>query len=222
MMTPAGVDFLRQVDTPTVANAIERLAVRDRTDGFIGGSIRAIVPPRQPMVGRAVTVEMTSRPGPVAGRAMYWEMWEAVAAEAASVLVVKDVSGTPARCAYIGEVMARIAMSLGCVGFVTDAGVRDLDEVEAIGFPLFGAFVVASHGNFEVIAIGREVDMDGQPIRPGDLLHGDRNGIVVVPEASIATLPDAIQEIRASESADIAFIGSEAFDLATARSRAGY
>jgi 4-hydroxy-4-methyl-2-oxoglutarate aldolase len=221
-MTSAGVDFLKQVDTPTVANAIERLSLRDRTDGFIGGSIRAIVPPREPMVGRAVTVEMTSRPGPVAGRDKYWQMWEAVAAVSASVLVVKDVSGAPARCAYVGEIMARIAMRLGCVGFVTDAGVRDLDEVGAIGFPLFGAFVVASHGNFEVTAIGREVEMDGQPIQPGDLLHGDRNGIVVVPEASIASLPNAIEAIRVSEEADLAFIGSEAFDLAIARSRAGY
>lgn len=221
-MNPAGVDYLRHVDSPTVANAIERLQLRDRTEGFIGGSIRAIVPPRAPMVGRAVTVEMTSRQGPVAGRDKYWEMWQAVAAESGSVLVVKDVSGKPARCAYIGEVMARMAMRLGCVGFVTDAGVRDLAEVEVAGFPLFGAFVVASHGNFEVTAIGREVEMDGQLIRAGDLLHGDRNGIVVVPEASIPSLRNVVEEIRASEAADLEFISSEDFDLATARARAGY
>jgi 4-hydroxy-4-methyl-2-oxoglutarate aldolase len=220
---PADLEFLRSVDSPTVANAIERLHPRDRTQGFVGGSVRCLFPSLGPMVARAVTLTMTSRPGPVAARAGYWRMWEAVsAADPGSVLVVQDLSGAPSRCAYVGEVMATMAQRSGCVGFVTDGGVRDLAEVEALGFHLFAAQVVVSHGNFEVVDVGVDVTLDGELIRSGDLLHADRNGIVVVPDAVLAQLPAEVEAIRRSEAEYLAFIGSADFSLAEARRRAGY
>ena len=60
--------FLREVDSPTIANAIEPFKVRDRTEGFIGGEVRALFPEMAPMVGIALTVTMTNTPGPIAGR----------------------------------------------------------------------------------------------------------------------------------------------------------
>jgi 4-hydroxy-4-methyl-2-oxoglutarate aldolase len=217
------VEFLRSVDSPTVANAIERIDPRDRTVGFLGGSVRCLFPSLGTMVGRAVTVTMTSRPGPTASRAGYWRMWDALsAAVSPSVLVVQDVSGAPSRCAYVGEVMATMATRLGCVGFVTDGGVRDLAEVEALGFHLFAAQVVVSHGNFEVVDVGRDVTLDGQVLRTGDLLHGDRNGIVVVPDGVVGQLPAEVEAIRRGEADYLAFIASADFSVAEAKRRAGY
>ena len=60
--------FLKGVDSPTIANAIEPFKVRDRTDGFIGGEVRALFPEMPPMVGAALTVTMNNTPGAVAGR----------------------------------------------------------------------------------------------------------------------------------------------------------
>ena len=139
-----------------------------------------------------------------------------------SVIVGQDISGAPTRCAYIGEVMATMATRLGCVGFVTDGGVRDLAEVEALGFHLFAAQVVVSHGNFEMVDVGGDVTLDGEVIRNGDLLHGDRNGIVVVPDDVLGQLPAEVEAIRRSEAEYMAFITSSEFSIAEAKRRAGY
>lgn len=219
----ADLEFLRSVDSPTIANAIERFDVRDRTEGFVGGAIRCMYPAAAPMVGHAVTVTMSSNRGPIASRKGYWEMWEAVgAAPSPSVIVVQDVSGAPSRCAYVGEVMATLATRLGCVGLVTDGGVRDLSEIEALGFQLFAAHAVVSHGNFAIVEVGGDVSLDGQTIRSGDILHGDRNGIVVIPPATLNELPAVVAHLREDETQLMAFYKASEFSLSAARSRAGY
>ena len=52
-MTAEQLAFLRSVDSPTIANAIESFNIRDRTEGFIGGQVRALYPELPPMVGTA-------------------------------------------------------------------------------------------------------------------------------------------------------------------------
>lgn len=217
-LSRADLEFLCSVDSPTIANAIERFDVRDRTEGFIGGSIRCASPGLGTMVGQAVSVTMSSRPGPVTSREGYWQMWEAVeAAPSPSVLVVQDVSGAPSRCAYFGEVMATLATRLGCVGLVTDGGVRDLVEIEALGFHLFATHAVVSHGNFEIVDVGNDVTLDGQIVRAGDVLHGDRNGIVIVPPETLGGLPAVVLEVRRREAELMASFGSPGFTIAAAR-----
>ena len=113
--------FLQGVDSPTISNAIEPFKVRDRTEGFIGGEVRALFPEMRPMIGVALTVTMTNTPGATAGRDTYWRMYEALShMPAPSVLVVQDISGAPSRCALAGEVMTTMAMRVGAVGMVTD------------------------------------------------------------------------------------------------------
>src|ERR687893_1830339 len=84
------VAFLRSVDSPTISNAIEPFKVRDRTEGFIGGEVRSLFPEMPPMVGAALTVTMTNRAGPIAGRENWWRMYEALSQlPAPSVLAVQ-------------------------------------------------------------------------------------------------------------------------------------
>jgi len=215
--------FLQGVDSPTVANAIETFAVRDRCDGFIGGSVECQFPELGVMVGRAVTVTMTSVPGAIASRDGYWAMWDALdAMEGPAVLAIQDVSGAPHRCAYAGEMMATLAQRLGAVGMVTDGALRDVDEVRAIGFHYFMQYPVVSHGNFSIESVGEPIELDGQRVEPGDLLHGDRNGIVIVPDDVLAGLPDAIAGIRERESTQLAYMRSDSFTLADLKQRSGY
>ena len=225
-ITPIGendLTFLKGVDSPTIANAIEPFKVRDRTEGFIGGEIRSLFPEMPPMVGAALTVTMTNTPGPVAGRENWFRMYEALAElPAPSVLVVQDVSGAPTRCAFAGEVMATLAMRLGAVGMVTDGGVRDVHEVRELGFAYFSRYVVVSHGNFDIVDIGTPIVLDGQEIETGDILHGDANGVVIVPREILNGLPDAVQEVRTRERATMDFIKSSEYTIAAARQRAGY
>ena len=114
-LTDEQLAFLRSVDSPTIANAIEVFKVRDRTEGFVGGAVRCLFPDLGVMVGRALTVTVGNEPGEVASRDGYWRMWQTLEQMAGpAVLVMQDVSGRPSRCAYAGEVMATLAQRLGC------------------------------------------------------------------------------------------------------------
>ena len=215
--------FLRGVDSPTVANAIELFRVRDRTEGFVGGAVRSLFPELPPMVGAALTVTMGDEPGPVKSRDGYWSLWEALATvPAPSVVVVQDRSGRPTRVAFCGEVMATMAQRLGAAGYVTDGTVRDVAEVRALGLPYFASGVSVSHGNFSVEEVGVDVTLDGQVVRTGDVLHGDANGIVIVPRDVLADLPGAVAEIRSKEGELLELIRSDAFTLDGAKQLTGY
>jgi len=215
--------LIKSVDSPTISNAIESFKVRDRTEGFIGGEVRALFPEMPPTVGVALTVTMTNTPGAIAGRENYWRMYEALSdMPAPSVLVVQDISGAPSRCALAGEVMTMMAMRVGAVGMVTDGGLRDVHEVHRLGFAYFARYVVVSHANYEIVDIGGPVTLDGQEVRTGEILHGDANGVVIVPRQVLDGLPEAVEEVRTRERATMDFINSSEFTIAAERERAGY
>jgi regulator of RNase E activity RraA len=118
--------------------------------------------------------------------------------------------------------MASLAKRLGAVGMVADGGLRDIAEVQALGFHYYAAFPVVSHGNFEILDVGVPVEIDGQVVNTGDILHGDINGIVIVPNDVLDGLEDAIKVIRDRESRFINFIKGETFTLEAARAGTGY
>lgn len=222
-ITSADLEFLLSVDSPTLANAIEPFDLRERSDGYIGGRVKSLFPGLGVMTGHALTVKVSNVPGPAAGREGYWQMWQALQQMPnPAVIVMQDISGEPHRCAYAGEVMARMAKRLGAVGMVTDGGYRDLAEVQALGFHFFAQYVVVSHGNFAIHEVGEPVFVDGQRLNTGDILHGDANGIVVVPAAALPGLPAAVAQIRDRESRLMAYIDGDAFTLEGARSGSGY
>jgi 4-hydroxy-4-methyl-2-oxoglutarate aldolase len=219
----SALDFLSRVDSPTVANAIEHLSERDRSDGYISGHVESAFPELGTMLGRAVTVTMTNSRGPVASMDGWWEMWELMdSLDGPLVLVIADGSGAPQRVAYAGEIMSRIAQRLGAVGIVTDGALRDVNEVRALGVHYFMRYPVVSHANFSVEKVGEPVVLGDQRIATGDLLHGDANGIVVVPEEVIPALPSAIEAVRAKEARDIALINSTDFSLERLKESLGY
>jgi 4-hydroxy-4-methyl-2-oxoglutarate aldolase len=217
------VAFLRSVDSPTIANAVEQLGMRDRTVGFLSGHARCFFPEFGVTVGRAFTVTMTNVAGSPGDGARLWDMWQTLESlPGPSLLVVKDLSGSPARVAYCGEVMATLALKLGAVGMVTDGGVRDLQEVEALGFQYFAPFPVVSHGNFEVVSVGDPVTLFGETIEPAAILHGDRNGVVVLPDCHFEDLREAVDVVRTSEARLVEHIRSDSSSVSSARSLSGY
>jgi regulator of RNase E activity RraA len=219
----AALDFLTQIDSPTIANAIEPFEVRDRTEGFIGGRVQCQFPELGTMVGRALTVTMSNAPGEPASRDGYWQMWDALdAMTGPSVIVVADASGEPQRAAYAGEVMTTIAMRLGAVGMVTDGALRDVAEVRALGFHYFMKYPVVSHANFSVTSVGEDITLDGQVVKTGDILHGDQNGIVIVPESVLGDLPNAVEDVRQKEADTMTYVRSNEFSYKELRTRSGY
>jgi regulator of RNase E activity RraA len=126
--------------------------------------------------------------------------------------VFKDLSKKRGWAAYWGEIMTTIMKKLGTVGVVTDGAVRDLEQVEKIGFHFFSSTVVVSHGDLKIVDINIPVEITGVTIKPGDLLHGDMNGVVIIPEEIAKEVITASQKIIDRESQILRVINREGFD----------
>ena len=96
-------------------------------------------------------------------------------------VIVIDGGGYEIRALWGGNVAAR-ARERGLAGVVVDGAVRDLDEIEALGFPVFAAAVVPTPPSREREGeLGVDISCGGLTVRPGDYVYGDRDGVVVVP-----------------------------------------
>jgi regulator of RNase E activity RraA len=86
------------------------------------------------------------------------------------------------------------------VAFVTDGLARDLDGIEAVGIPVFCRGISpnspARNGPGKV---GLPVNLGGVTVASGDVVAGDRDGVVVVPRARIEEVAQALARIRAAE-----------------------
>ena len=104
--------------------------------------------------------------------------------------------------AVIGDLVLAMAKNRGVVAFVTDGLVRDLEGLEAVGLPVFcrGVSPNSPARNGPGTA-GLPVTIAGVPADSGDLVVGDRDGVVVVPRARIDAVINALAGIRAAEAA---------------------
>jgi 4-hydroxy-4-methyl-2-oxoglutarate aldolase len=119
-------------------------------------------------------------------------------AEPGSVLVV-DVAGRY-EGGYFGEIMTVFAQQRRLGGLVIDGCVRDLVEIEQLGFPVFArGLAIVGTGKAGGGEIGGTVFFPATRVEPGDLVVGDDDGLVVVPQASIGTALDAAAERMAKE-----------------------
>jgi 4-hydroxy-4-methyl-2-oxoglutarate aldolase len=219
--TRAELDALRAIDSPTVSNAIERFAVRPRCVGFAGHELRCAFPDLGSMVGYAVTCTADSTTEDRIDQRGLLRLWEALeAAPGPAVLVIKDIGPDSSRSCHMGEVMATTAKALGAVGCVTDGGLRDVLEVRALGaFHYFCAGFVVSHGRPVICDIGETVSISGLQVSPGDLLHGDVNGLLTVPELPMADLLREVQHVRDEERALMDFVREPGFSVERLRAR---
>lgn len=180
---PAVLDALRKYDTPTVCNVIELFDAIPRTAGYMDGRIRACFPHLPPMVGYAVTATFRAGAPPRAGdvySGLDKQVRQLAAQPGPKVVVFQDLDD-PVVAATFGEVMVTTYKAFGCVGLVTSGAGRDLDQVQALDFPCFTGGTICSHGYCQIGELDVPVRVGGVWVNPGDLLHGDRNGVAVIP-----------------------------------------
>jgi regulator of RNase E activity RraA len=106
----------------------------------------------------------------------------------------------------MGEVMATTAKALGAAGCISDGGLRDVAEVRALGFHYFCPGFVVSHGNPIILAVNVPATLEGLTVQPGDLLHGDANGVLVIPEAVADRVAGEALRVREDERAVLDFV----------------
>ena len=208
---------LGAIDSCTVSNAVERLNVRLRNEGFVSCTAQCRFPNLGPMVGYAATGRIRTASPPMTHRCYYDRMdwWNYVASlPEPRVMVLQDVEPTPGVGAFVGEIHASIGRALKCVGSVTNGAGRDLPALEAMGFKLFTGSVAVSHSYAHIIEFGDPVEIGGLKIQSGDLIHADRHGVLTIPLSVAADVPAEAAKIIAEEDELIRFCASPQFSLA--------
>ena len=183
LVAPAVLDQLRKYDTPTVCNVLELFECRPRNTGYMDARIKACYPALPPMVGFATTA--TFRAGaPPKGGDTYIGLGGQVDLIAGmsgpKVVVFQDLDDPPVAATF-GEIMCTTYKAFGCVGLITSGAGRDLDQVEPLQFPCFTSGTMPSHGYTQIVELQVPVRVGGVWVNPGDLLHGDRNGVTTIP-----------------------------------------
>ncbi len=87
-------------------------------------------------------------------------------------------------CAHWGEIMSTAARERGCTGAVIDGGVRDLDFINAMEYPVFARFKspISSVGRWDIKEYQVTIKIGDTVVRPGDFVFGDIDGVLVVPQ----------------------------------------
>jgi 4-hydroxy-4-methyl-2-oxoglutarate aldolase len=129
------------------------------------------------------------------------------------VLVLQDADHNPGLGAFVGEIHAAIAVALNCVGCVTNGAVRDLPAAEAMGFQMYANHTSVSHAYAHIVDFGEPVEISSLKISSGDLLHGDRHGVVNIPLSVVNEIPTVASKLKAEELALIQFCRSPRFTL---------
>ncbi len=205
------MEALRRFDSPTLSNAIETFAIRPWDEGYMSMDIRCLFPELGPLVGYAATATIRARGRPAHGdqTALYQHVREV---SGPRVVVVQDLDEPPGCGSLWGEVNATIFGALGCVGCVTDGCVRDLKESRAMGFHFFARGPGVSHAYVRVESAGRPVTVGGLRVSPGDLLHADQHGVLLIPREIAAELPAAADRVIAGEQSLLSWVRSSDFD----------
>jgi 4-hydroxy-4-methyl-2-oxoglutarate aldolase len=113
------------------------------------------------------------------------------------VLVV-DAGGIAA--GFWGEIMSVAALERGLAGLVIDGGVRDIDRIEQLGFPVFARWVaIAETAKVAPGEINVSVVIGGLSVAPGDMVLADADAVVVVPSAELPGALALSREIEARE-----------------------
>ena len=210
-----------EVDTPTVCNALELVMGRRTASGFTTRPVVPMDPGLPPMVGYAATAKLrASAPSEedaheVLGRRLdYYRMVGDAAARQPTIVVIEDTDNPAGVGAFWGEVNVAIHLGLGAKGVLTNGSMRDLGDVDE-GFQVLAGTIGPSHAHVHITDLAVPVTVLGLEIAPGDLIHADRHGGVVIRPEHTQQLPEAIDDVKRREIPILEAARSEGFDLPT-------
>ena len=192
---------LLKFDSALIANTLEYIDPIPPGDIYLGGSISCQTPGIGPMVGTAVTCEMdTISPGGTHEFHLHYEQLEQMQRiEERIVWVVKAVGSRPDHECMLGDGMAKSLLSVGCIGVVTNGGLRDVAGLATVPFHAFARGRVIHHAALRVRSINQPVEVGGVVIRSGDVIHGSIEGVIMIPKACLEQLPERAAKMRAFE-----------------------
>jgi len=187
---------LKRWNTPTIYNGWEQITSHDPAQvGINLEPTTDFMPQMGPMVGYAVTVVVEpSNPQHPKDHPDNWvEFYRHVAGQpdVPLIIVMQDLDKPNHRGSCWGEVNANIQRALGCVGCIVDGCIRDLDEMTNAGFKALASRLAVGHAHAVPLSWGEPVQVFGQTIHPGQLIHADKHGFLAIPPEDEPGLLDA-------------------------------
>ena len=208
---PRACDELAALGTATVSDALDRL-------GLPGGAMGIVaLADGQRMAGPAYTVRYVPvRPGGGGTVGDYLDDCSA------GQVVVLDNSGR-LDCTVWGDILTALAFEKGLAGTAIDGVCRDVRRPLDLGYPIYsrGRFMRTGKDRVEVAGVNQTVSLGGVQVRPGDLVIGDDDGVVVVPSERTGEVLEAARSIAAAEARIVEAIRAGQ-PLAEARAAHGY
>ena len=187
---------LKRWNTPTLYNGWEQITSRDTCkDAFNLEECTDYMPQMGPMVGYAVTVQI--EPGNRDHKKQNPNAWSEYRQYVASIsepkiVIVQDLDKPACYGAFWGEVNSSIHRSLGCVGTICDGSIRDVDEMNNVGFKAIARRMSVGHAASYPVKWNCEVEVFGRKIQPGQLIHADKHGFIVIPKDDYNKLLEAV------------------------------
>lgn len=207
---------LKRWNTPTIYNGWEQITVHDASsEGFNIEETCDFMPQMGPMVGYAVTV--VCEPGnpahPKETPNAFIEYLRYVAsAQGPKIVVVQDLDKPRIIGSFWGEVNSNCHRALGCVGTIVDGAIRDLDEMTNAGFKALARRLCVGHAFSCPVRWNGEVEVFGRRVSPGQLIHADKHGFLVIPDEDQGPLLEAARFMDSNECCTL---------ISTARNAAG-
>lgn len=210
------LETLKNVDTPTVCNAIEAAQGKRGFNGFTKGTMVSSSPQAGAVVGYALTAKIAAKAPPeepqevIKKRRMAYYRYIAEARKPA-ITVIEDCDYPDSVGAFWGEINTTVHKGLGVSGALTNGVVRDLGDVPA-DFPVIAGSIGPSHAFVHIREIGTPVEIMGLSVREGDIIHADRHGALVIPADVLPSLSAAIKTLIDTEQLILSPAQSPDFD----------
>ncbi len=215
MLNQNELDALAEFDTPTICNAIEAAAPERRGWGYTVSPFFVLDRTTRPMVGYARTATIRasqpssrSQEADSVSRIAYYKHIDE--GDEATVTVIEDIDAHVGFGAWWGEVHSNVHKGLGSLGVITNGSIRDLDDW-ADGFQALAGSVATSHAWVHEVEYAIPVTVHGMRVSPGDLIHADVHGAVVIPHDVARDIPGVVADQMEMESVLIGASQAEGF-----------
>lgn len=211
------IKSLTEFDTPTISNAIEVAQGKRGYDRFSLGTPVSAMNGAKAMCGYARTAKLAGLNPPadppeiIKARRLDYFKYMAKGDEP-TVCVIEDTDFPNCVSAWWGEVHTAVHLGLGMSGALTNGVMRDLDDHQP-GFPVVAGSIGPSHKFVHVTEIDTPVTIFGMEIKPGELVHADQHGAVVIPDDVLPKLDQAIKTLLASEQVILGPAREPGFDI---------
>lgn len=190
------LDFLMNYPTTLLESAVSLIKGTHDGISFTRPGLERRFPKTERLVGYAVTSLFSTDLDDARGRRDNLNYWNyAYGVPGPKVAISVDASREPGSGSSWGQLNAHIHKALGCRGVLTNGGVRDIGQFEALGFQVFSSHLTIGHGNPHFIAFGDAVTLAGVTFRSGDVVCADEHGAIVIPKSALPDIDEAVAEV---------------------------